>query len=265
MFPDQVRPPTIVSLLTVLGTESDSPQYAVQTAIPSSAAAVAEATAISGSSGTKPEATFSFEMKNAPIKTIAEWVPATKRALSDASELRQLIDSELSDDVRRAIEDLIVTGDGQGENFSGILTIVTQSVGPPANSETAIALVRKAVTKCQTVGRASPTAVLVSPADSEAIDLLQDQQDRYYSDPFGPVNFSPLWNLPRVTSEAVPEGTAVVGDFRRAILFDREEANISVGTIDQMFVRNQLAVLCEARAGFGITRPNAFCTVDFAA
>ena len=50
-------------------------------------------------------------------------------------------------------------------------------------------------------------------------------------------------------SQANPAGTALVGDFRRAVLFDRESATISVGTVNDDFIRNLIRVLGELRAG----------------
>ncbi len=74
-----------------------------------------------------------------------------------------------------------------------------------------------------------------------------------------------LWGVSVVESEAVPAGTALVGDFRRALLFDHESSAISVGTVGDDFIRNIVRILCEARAAFGIFRPKAFVAVDLAA
>jgi HK97 family phage major capsid protein len=54
----------------------------------------------------------------------------------------------------------------------------------------------------------------------------------------------------------------MVGDFRRAVLFDRESTTISVGTAGDDFIRNIVRVLAEMRAGFGVLRPSAFVIAD---
>jgi len=87
------------------------------------------------------------------------------------------------------------------------------------------------------------------------------------SGPYGQgSSFSPtVWGMNLVESEAVPPGTALVGDFRRAVLFDRENVTITVGTAGDDFIRNIVRILAEMRAGFGVIRPTAFVAADIAA
>ena len=71
-----------------------------------------------------------------------------------------------------------------------------------------------------------------------------------------------LWGLQVVVSEAQTENTALVGDFRQAVLWEREGVSLMVS--DQhsdFFTRNLLAILAEMRAAFGVLDPQAFCTV----
>jgi HK97 family phage major capsid protein len=74
-----------------------------------------------------------------------------------------------------------------------------------------------------------------------------------------------LFGVPLVISEACPQGFALVGDFRKAVLFDRQETTIAVGTVSDDFIRNIVRVLGEARAAFGVLRPAAFTEVDLVA
>lgn len=266
------RPLTLRDIISVRQTTSDTVEYVRQTSRVDAAAPVPEAT-ISGpkpspdtsnTAGTKPEGGFAFLKVSQPVVTIAEWVPATRRALSDAAQLRGLIDQELREGLAQEEEDQIVTGSGSGENLRGILE--TSGVQQQAFSVNIFNTVRKAKTKVQTIGRSIPTAVLINPEDDERVDLLQDGEDRYYG--AGPFAMGPptLWGLPRVVSEATPAGTAIVGDFRKAVLWDREQATISItDSHSDFFIRNLVAVLAEERVAFGVIRPSAFCEVDLAA
>ena len=72
-----------------------------------------------------------------------------------------------------------------------------------------------------------------------------------------------LWGYPVVTSQTVTEGYALLGDWRKAILWDRERASIQVSdSHSDFFIRNLVAILAEMRAAFGVIRPTAFCQVD---
>lgn len=257
------RPLTVRDIVSKRNTTGDTVEFVRQLTRVNAAAPVPEATSTAGS-GVKPEGGFTFEKVTATVKTIAEWVPATKRAISDAAQLRGLIDQELRDDLREQEEDQILTGDGTGENLTGIL----ETTGRQAQAwDTDLHVTtRRAKTKVRTIGRSMPTAYLLNPEDWERIDLLRDGENRFYgAGPFAMTNPT-LWGLPVVESEAVPVGTGLVGDFRRAVLWDREQASITVSDSHaDFFVRNLIAVLAEERLAFGVTRPSAFVEIDLTA
>jgi hypothetical protein len=85
--PGLVRPPSPVQLVTVLPTSSDTIEYVKEVSRENVAAPVAEATALTGASGTKPEGGIVFDVVTEPISTIAVWVPGTRRIVADAAEL----------------------------------------------------------------------------------------------------------------------------------------------------------------------------------
>jgi HK97 family phage major capsid protein len=263
--PGLTRPLTVRQLVTVIPTASDAVEYALETARTSGAAPVAEATAVTGTTGLKPEGGLEFDMRTTTVKTIAEWVAATKRILSDANGLREYINAYLLYDVALELEDQMISGSGAGENFTGILNtagIQTTAVGgAPASAFDAI---RQAIRLIVQNARTRPNAVVLHPQDSAEIDLIKINNEMAHfagPGPFAGLQNPPIWGLQRVESEALPVGTALVGDFRRAILWDREETMISVGTAEQDFIRNIVRVLAEMRAAFTVVRPAAFCTV----
>ncbi len=261
------RPLVLRDLISRRTTTSDTVEFVRQTAKITQAAPTAEAnvTDYSGAtgevSGEKPEGAMAFEKVTATVKTIAVWIPATKRALSDAAQLRGLIDDELRADLEEDLEDELVDGDGSGEHFTGILN--TSGVLSQAWDTDIFTTTRKALTTVRVTGRARPTAWLIHPNDNETIDLLKDKEDRYYyGGPFGSSGAN-LWSLPRVECEALTEGEALLGDFRKAVLWDREQASISVSdSHSDFFIRNMVAVLAEMRAAFGLIRPSAFVKVE---
>ena len=78
-----------------------------------------EATATTGATGLKPEGGIVFAKVTEAVRTIALWVPATTRVVADVPQLRTYIDEYLGADIQTELEDLIVAGDGIGENFTG--------------------------------------------------------------------------------------------------------------------------------------------------
>ena len=258
------RPLSIRSVVTNGQTDSDAVEFVRVTGETNAAAPVAEATAASGSSGVKPESAFTLERVSAPVRTIAHWIPATKRAVSDASQLRTLIDSFLRFGLEEELEDQMVNGDGTGENFTGFGNV--SGVQAQAWATNILTTTRQARRKVRTVGRRIPNAFILNPLDWEIIDLLQDNEARYYSG--GPFDMMTprLWGLPVVESEAVPSGVGYVGDFSVCVLWDREQATIQVSdSHSDFFVRNLVAILAEMRAAFGVLKPNALVEIDLTA
>jgi HK97 family phage major capsid protein len=260
-------PLTVMDLIAKRQTGSDLVEFVRQTVQVQEAAAVPESnvtdyTGYPGEvSGKKPEGKLGFEKVQEAVKTIAVWVPATKRALSDAAQIRGIIDQELRDDLNEEMENQIVNGGGDGENFTGILNtphILTQ----PFNTNI-LTTTRQAITSLRVTGRVRPTAWLMNPEDWETIELLQDGEDRYYWG--GPMvqGARQLWGYPVVESPVVTAGSCLLGDWRKAVLWDREAANIQVSDSHaDFFIRNMVAILAELRAAFGVIRPSAFCEVE---
>lgn len=272
------RPLTIRDFISVRRTGSDTVEYVVQSSHTNAAATVAEATSsaaptapgtagplvLAAGGGYKPEGAWAFERKTATVKTIAEWVPATKRALADAAQLEGLINDELRKDIAETEENQVLTGNGTGENLTGILS--TSGIQTQAFDTDIFVSTRKALTKARVVGRVVPNAIALNPTDVERVDLAREAgTGRFYSG--GPFAMGPrtLWGTPILETEGVAAGTALVGDFSKAVLWDREQTSVSItDSHADFFIRNLVAILAEERVAFGVTRPTAFVSTAVA-
>jgi HK97 family phage major capsid protein len=260
-------PLTLRDLVAVRQTTSDTVEFVRQTTQVTQAAPVPEAnvTDYSGASGEvsgeKPEGAMAFERVTESVKTIAVWIPATKRALSDAMQLRGLIDQELREDLAEELEDQILNGNGVGENFTGLAN--TSGTLVQAFDTDINVTGRKAITNLLLNGKQRPTAWLVNPMDWEAIELQTDSEGRYFWG--GPMARGPatFWGVPVVQSFFQTQGTAWLGNWMKAVVWDREQAGISVSDSHaDFFIRNMIAILAEMRAAFGVIRPSGFVEVD---
>lgn len=254
-------------LIDVRQTGSDTVQFVRQVtqvteAEPTPEANVTEFTGATGQiSGAKPEGKMEFEQVTETVKSIPVWIPATKRALSDVAQLRSLIDSELREDVDEELENQLLNGSGTGENFTGLANTAGILV-QPFNVDVFVTT-RQAITNLKRNGRQIPTAWLLSPEDWETIELEQDGEGRFRYG--GPIQrgVPTLWGIPVAQSYFIPEGTAYLGNWRKMVVWDREQTTISVSdSHEDFFVRNMVAILAEMRAAMGVIRPRAFVEVD---
>lgn len=257
------RPLVMRDLVTNLTTQSDAVDFVRITAETNNAAVVAEATSVSGGN-VKPESGMTFEKDTANVKTIAHWIPVTKQAISDSAQLSGIIEEFLEDGLEQVLETEMVTGSGSGNHFEGLSN--TSGVQSQAWDTDLLTTTRKARRKVRTVGRDKPTAYLMHPEDWERIDLLKDAENRYYFG--GPVveGTPRLWGLPVIESEAVEVGVGYVGNFRKAILWDRQQATITAtDSHSDFFIRNLVAILAELRAAFAVIQPTSFVEIDLTA
>jgi len=210
-------------------------------------------------SGAKPQSSLSFEKVTAPVVTIAHWVPATKKALTDAGQLRTLIDAFLRNGLEQEIERQVLGGDStSAEEVDGLLN--TDGIQAQAFDTNILVTIRKALTKVRNYGK--PNAILVSPGNAERIDLLRTSTGAYLGGgAFGPANPT-IWRTPTVEVQGLSDSTVLVGDFSTAVLWDREEASITAtDSHEDFFVRGLVAILAEARAAFGVLDPALIATV----
>jgi HK97 family phage major capsid protein len=267
---------TVDDLVTKGNTTSDTIEYVRITGKTNNAAPVPEATSAAllasveaggvtdAAGGLKPESELTLERVSTTVKTVAHWMPMTKRAASDAAQVRTLVDNFLLYGLDEELEDQELNGDNTGENFQGIMNAVSQSV---ASAGTDIDAIVDGIRTVRVTGRRKPTAVVFHPNDwySTGFLLAKDSAGNYLiGDPRASVEqLNTLWGLRVVVSEAQTENTALVGAFNWAVRWAREGATISVSDSHMdFFTRNLLAILAERRDAFGVLDVQAWCKVS---
>lgn len=269
--PSYMRPLLMRNLVSPGSTGSDTVEYVRILGVDNEAGWIPEASTVapSGSgtvpvtdaqAGVKPQSGMTFERDSTTVKTLAHWIPATKRALSDAAQIRTLIDTFLVYGLEVALDSEIVNGDGTGEHLLGLNhTSGVQVQAAASGGQDVFDVTRMARRKVLIGGRTAPTAYAMNPIDWEAVELKRNTQGVFYAGgPFAMATPT-LWGLPVVESEAVPAGTAWCADWTKAVLYDREQAAISItDSHADFFVRNLVAILAELRCAFAVLRPAAF-------
>ncbi|GAT17620.1 phage major capsid protein [Mycolicibacterium thermoresistibile] len=262
------RPSRLIDLFTNRkAIEGNAFEYYRQTVRTNNATAVADG-------GTKPTSVFSLELVDDRARVIAHLSePMPIRLFQDHPELNRWLDTEMAEGVLDALEAQVIAGDGEGENLTGLLsTTGTTSVAFDTDLPTTM---RSAVTALQLIG-AQPNGWVLNPADAQTINLLRFQWggteaadagfllDGYQNTNAGSGNvFGPT--TPRVVSNSVPEGTAILGDWGQLRLYVREGVRLDVDAGGDLFTTNQAIVRAEGRFGIGVLKPLSFAIVDLTA
>lgn len=250
-------PLTLLDLIDTSGhIEGQSFEYLQITAVTRNAAIVADEI-LPGDATVKPTSGLSTNLATAHAYTYADGYTVTNQMLSDAPALASYLNSQLGYNIRAVIEDKILNGTGTSGNPFGIRH--TTGVQSQAFDTDMLTTLRKAITKLTRIG--SPiTGIALSPEDDETFDLLRDAEGRYLGQ--GPWSSGPgtVWGRPRVVSERIEPGTAVLGNWNTVSLLDRE--GLSVMAFNQhkdYAARNLVYVRGELRAAQAIWKPAQLC------
>jgi HK97 family phage major capsid protein len=246
-------------LLNVSTTSSNLIEYLRRVSFTRAAAMVAE-------TATKPEAATEYALASAAVRTLAVWIPVTEQMLADAGQVVNLIDNDLLYDLRKLEEEQVMYGPGTGQNFLGICKDPGVLEGRTEAGDTNLDKIRRAITDVRK-SRYQPNGVVLDPIDWEGIVLLKGTDEHYIWVVVTGDNGSRVWGLRVVESVSAEEAAGntteerniVVGDFMRgATLWDRQQATIAVGWINDQFVTNQRTIRAEERAAFAVRAPLAF-------
>ena len=246
-------------------------EYFQMTGFTNNASSVAERNGGNSAFQAKPQSSFAFTGQQAPVRTLAHWEAAHRNVLADEPQLRSIIDNELMYGLRLQEDAQILSGDGVGENLTGILEtsgIQTYDWSDGATDpvpDTKADAIRRAAT-LSFLAYYEPTGVVLHPNDWEDIELTKDTNGQYLVAVSVALGGEPrIWRIPVVETPAIAEGTALVGAFGTgAQLYDREQASIRISEQhSDFFVRNAIVILAEQRLALAVKRPEAFVAVTF--
>ncbi|MGN2642210.1 phage major capsid protein [Nocardia takedensis] len=241
-------------------------EYVQITGVTRNAAVVPEATGPSDAAALKPTSDMTTNLADCKAYTYADGYDVTNALLSDAAAFASYMNNELEYSLDNVVEEKLLNGTGSGGEPRGILTtsgVQQQTYLNDAgviNDTTAMAFVkatRRAITKVVRLPGGKVDAVLLSPEMDEAMDLLQDEQGRFFGQ--GPFGAGPgtLWGRPRVTSERLVDTQALTGDFKQIALLDREGLSVVAFNQHKDYAqRNMVYVRAELRAGQVFWKPN---------
>lgn len=247
---------TVRDLITQGRMDGNTLEYVRETGFTNSAAPVGEGLV-------KPESDLRFDLVNTSAKVIAHWMKASRQILSDFAQLRSVIDNRLLYGLAYAEEQQLLNGDGTGQNLLGIIPQATAYVAPFApTAGTAIDTMRLAMLQAE-IALFPATGHVMNPLDWGRIELTKDADGRYIiGNPQGTIAPT-LWGLPVVTTPAIAADKFLTGAFKMgAQLFDRWDARVEVGYVNDDFIRNLTTILAEERLALAVYRPQAFIYGD---
>jgi HK97 family phage major capsid protein len=214
---------------------------------------------------TKPESGITFTLENAPVVTLAHWIPVSRQVLDDSPQLESYVNSRLLFGLKLEEEDQLLNGSGLSGNIGGLLksgnfTAYNRAV----TGDTKLDTLRRAITQAQLSEFMADTIVL-NPADWEEIELLKATDNQYvWSNPVAMAG-PQIWGKRVIPTNSIASGTFLVGAMAMgAQVWDRMDAAVQISFEDgNNFVKNMATLLAEERLALTVYRPAAFVSGSF--
>ena len=204
----------------------------------------------------KPEASVTITATEVELVTVAHWVEATRKLLSDAPQMRDFIETSLLRGVLDKFEGLVATAI-TGGSYTGV------------EGADMVESIRLGIAAVEAAGY-TPSAVLINPADAAKLDLLIWNTGNLGVPGMG----SSLFGMRLIPVNALPAGTAYVGNFTDGVVLgysDLQQLYVTDSDtgIDGVsnFKRNIITLLAEGEGAAAVARPEAIaeCTPTVAA
>jgi len=226
----------------------------------------------------KPEAAYQFTLRQSGVRTVATTLPVTNQILADYGQLVTQVQNRMNVGLKFQEDVDLLWGAGSPDldgllNTTGVLDAAT-AISIDA-ADTYLDIIRKMMTACASgIGAIKeghiPTAVGVTPLIKQDIDLLKDDNKNYIFAVVQTGGGVKVWGIDIVESNAFRDPTdlnnhhIVVGAKTAGQIWDRENANVAIGLVNDQFLHNMQTIRVEERLASGLYAPSSYCDYEVA-
>lgn len=212
----------------------------------------------------KPETTFGVTAKTGQVKTIATWTKVSEQLFADKSQLINILDNNLTHTVDVTVQNQLISGDGSGENLSGISKTgnYTDYVTGSGTATNTVDLLRNVAFKMRGANIDNLT-ILINWSDWSALLGLKSTTNEYLINGILDPVKQTIYGIPVVLSSAVAAGKFAMGNFKMGgIVFDKTAMALEIDRTGDDFTKNLITIRAERRLGFAVVQPKAICYGD---
>lgn len=212
----------------------------------------------------KPETTFKVDAKTGQVKTIATWTKVSEQLFADKSQLINILDNNLTHTVDVTVQNQLISGDGLGENLSGISKVgnFTDYVTGSGDATNTVDKLRNVAFKMRGENIDNLT-ILLNWTDWSALLGLKSSTNEYLINGILDPVKQTIYGIPVVLSSAMTAGKFAMGNFKMGgIVFDKTAMALEIDRTGDDFTKNLITIRAERRLGFAVVQPKAICYGD---
>ena len=231
---------------------------------------------MTGEGSSKTQADFDLVEAKSNVRKITSYIKTSKEALDDIPALAGEINNELLTLVSLKKDAQLLSGDGTGNNLSGVLTVaqtftggsLAGTIATPNNYDVLVAGVTE-VMKAEVISGDPagfmPNYIVLNPSDIATMKLTKDLNGNYIF-PVNLPNATSVMDIPVISNARMTAGSFLIMDSSKGNLRIREDVNVSIGYENDDFTKNLITILAEMRLAFYVKSQHvkAFLTGTFA-
>lgn len=230
---------------------------------------------MTGEGSAKTQADFDLVEAKTNVRKITSYIKTSKEALDDIPALAGEINNELLTLVSLKKDSQLLSGDGTGNNLSGVLTVAQTFTGgslagtitTPNNYDVLVAGITE-IMKAEVISGEPagfmPNYIVLNPSDIATMKLTKDLNGNYIF-PVSMPNATSVMDVTVVSNPRMTAGSFLIMDSTKGNLRIREDVNISIGYENDDFTKNLITILAEMRLAFYVksNHVKAFLTGTF--
>ena len=198
-----------------------------------------------------PKKSWEFARRTAEVKKVGAYAKYSAEMAEDLPSLVSEIQNYLVEDARLAVDEQLLSGDGEGENLVGILENATDFVAGDfagAVKEANRFDVIEAAVNQVVVALHRPTHVVVHPTDRAKMRLSKGADGHYVLPPFIMADGTVISGVRVVTNVGIGVGKFLVGDFTKSSVKYRRRLTLAFSNSDDDdFTRDRFTVKATVR------------------
>jgi HK97 family phage major capsid protein len=230
---------------------------------------------MTGEGSAKTQADFDLVEAKTNVRKITSYIKTSKEALDDIPALAGEINNELLTLVSLKKDSQLLSGDGTGNNLSGVLTVaqtftggsLAGTIATPNNYDVLVAGITE-IMKAEVISGEPagfmPNYIVLNPSDIATMKLTKDLNGNYIF-PVSMPNATSVMDVTVVSNPRMTAGSFLIMDSTKGNLRIREDVNISIGYENDDFTKNLITILAEMRLAFYVksNHVKAFLTGTF--
>ncbi|HEY4288262.1 MAG TPA: phage major capsid protein [Puia sp.] len=201
--------------------------------------------------GVKQLVSFEIRPMESYAKKVADKIKVSTEMVDDIDFIAGEIESELHYQVDIAVDNALLSGNGDASNGAVNLKGLTQYVGGYALTTISTTTpndfdaIRAAIAQVISLNK-TPNVVFYNTIDGANMDLIKDAQGRPLAMEYRDAN-GKLYRLATVETNQLPVGSFLVGDMTRFKVRNYQPFSVSYGWVNDDFEKNLFTVIGERR------------------